>query len=466
MKSIRSKLLLWLVPSFVIIAMLAGSSLYFSEKRRLNASLNNELNEFSRIMKLSLKRPTPRFGGSLNLEQDFASAIKLKLNDINSGYYLQVWDQRGASQQTSLSLGDKNLNKPNQLNQLNQSNRADGIEYVSQLSNGDEIRVHSFTIRGGPRRPIVDVSVAISVEPVSQRLTAYAAQLIVGGIFFCTLLSAILVFAIRRALNPIQNLSEQVASVEAGSLHNRLIETNVPAEITPLVARLNQLLARLEQSFSRERQFNNDLAHELRTPLAAMRTTSEVALKWPEQSSIEDFHYIAESAAQLQQTIDSLLSLARIENSGAQTLSEDVNIADLVDECLSLYTSQIQQRKLVTKQLIKENAIIKSDPRLLRVIISNLISNAAEYAPTNSEISIDSECRDAVIRVVNDAPKLTLDDLTTMFDRLWRKDEARTDSKHVGLGLSIAYTAAQALSLELTAELHDQQLHMSLKVRN
>ncbi|MCL1066334.1 ATP-binding protein [Shewanella olleyana] len=463
MKSIRCKLLLWLVPGFVIVAILAGSTLYFTEQRRLKANLNNELNEFSRIMKLTLMRPAARFGPAAAIEQDFAASTVLKLNDVESGYYLQTWNENGQTLRKSASLGSEQLPRSHALETASSN---DGIEFDSQLSFGGDIRVHSFSLKGGPRRPALDVSVAINQDDINQRLTAFSIQLIVGGVFFCGLLSAILVFAIKRALIPIQNLSEQVANVEAGSLHNRLIETDIPVEITPLVARLNQLLARLEQSFSRERQFNNDLAHELRTPLAAMRTTSEVALKWPEQSSTEDFHYIAESAAQLQQTIDSLLSLARIGNSGAQTLSEDVNIADLVAECLSLYTSQMQERNLATNQLVKHDFIIKSDPRLLRVIISNLISNAAEYAPTNSKISIDSESRDAVIRVVNDAPNLSRDDLSTMFDRLWRKDEARTDSKHVGLGLSIAYTAAQALSLELSAELHGEQLHMSLKLRN
>ncbi|GIU53754.1 ATP-binding protein [Shewanella sp. KT0246] len=459
MKSIRSKLLIWLVPSFVIIAILAGSLLYFSEQRRLNASLNNELNEFSRIMKLTLMRPTPRFG-AVGIEQGFASSTKLKLNDVESGYYLQTWGLSGQTLSKSISLGSEQLHLSEE---LVATNNVDGIQFNSQLSSGADIRVHSFTLKGGPRRPAINVSVAINREDINQRLSAFAFQLLLGGLFFCSLLSAILIVVIKRALIPIHDLSEQVANVEAGSLHNRLVEVDVPAEITPLVARLNQLLARLEQSFARERQFNNDLAHELRTPLAAMRTTSEVALKWPEQSSTEDFHYIAESSAQLQQTIDGLLSLARVENSRAEVLLEQVNLASLVGECISLHTNQINQRNMTINQLIDDGYCVQSDPRLLRMIISNLISNAVEYAPENSEITIDSESRYSVIRVVNDAPNLNRDDLNTMFDRLWRKDLSRTGTKHVGLGLSIAQSATQALSLELIAELHGQQLYMNLK---
>ncbi|WP_282167179.1 sensor histidine kinase [Shewanella japonica] len=459
MTSIRAKLLFWLVPCFVIIAILAISALYLSEQRRLNASLTNELNEFARIIKLTLKRPPNRFTPPAALNQDFSANIMSKLDNENSNYYLQSWDKQGQTLRKSISLGDNHLPAPSSLQQTVHSN---DVEYNSQLSNGDAIRVYSFAVQAGPRKPAANISVAINREEINQQLSTYALQLIAGGLFFCILLSVMLVFAIRKALTPIQNLSEQVAKVEAGSLHNRLIATNVPSEISPLVDRLNQLLARLEQSFARERQFNNDLAHELRTPLAAMRTTSEVALKWPEQSSSEDFQYIAESSAQLQQTIDSLLSLARIENSSAETILEQVNITTLIEECLSLQTAQIQQRNITISQLVTQDQYIVSDPRLLRVIISNLISNAIAYAPVNSDVIIDSVSQQSVIRVSNHAPHLNQDDLTTMFDRLWRKDKARTDNQHVGLGLSIAHSAAQALSLELHAKLYEAQLHMSL----
>ncbi len=460
MTSIRVKLLFWLVPCFVIIAILAISALYLSEQRRLNASLTNELNEFARIIKLTLKRPPNRFTPPAALNQDFSANIMSKLDNENSNYYLQSWDKQGQTLRKSSSLGDNHLPALSSLQQ--QTDSSNDVEYNSQLSNGDAIRMYSFTVQGGLRKPAANISVAINREEINQQLSTYALQLIAGGLFFCTLLSVMLVFAIRKALTPIQNLSEQVAKVEAGSLHNRLIATNVPSEISPLVDRLNQLLARLEQSFARERQFNNDLAHELRTPLAAMRTTSEVALKWPEQSSSEDFQYIAESSAQLQQTIDSLLSLARIENSSAETLLEQVNITTLIEECLSLQTNQIQQRNITISQLVTQDQYIVSDPRLLRVIFSNLISNAVAYAPVNSDVIIDSVSQQSVIRVSNHAPHLNQDDLTTMFDRLWRKDKARTDNQHVGLGLSIAHSAAQALSLELHAKLYEAQLHMSL----
>jgi signal transduction histidine kinase len=463
MKSIRYQLLLWLLPSFILIAFLASSSLYFSEKLRLDTNLDNELSKIVRAVKLTNNMPRNRFGGSVRMQKNIAEQTNLMLANESSEFYLQIWNEEGKILEKSENLKEQELSYSNSP-VISKSNSDKSASYNSKLTSGTIIRVHSFSMRGGPRSGGKKVSIAMSKQVINQQLAKFAVKLIIGGLFCCFLLSGILIFAIRRTLRPIQMLSEQVAKVEAGTLHNRLNLLNVPAEISPLVKRLNQLLERLEQSFDRERQFNNDLAHELRTPLAAIRTTSEVALKWPEQSSIEDHQYIVESSAQLQNTIDSLLSLARIENSRERILIEKVNIAIIVNECIALQASLIKERNITITLSRDKQCFIQSSPHLLRIILSNLISNAVEYAPINSEVFIKAVSSDSILSVVNMAPNLNEADIISMFDRLWRKDDSRTGTKHVGLGLSIAHTAAQALSLELTAELYNNKtIEMRLK---
>ena len=461
MKSIRSQLLLWLVPSFVLIAFLASSSLYLSEKLRLDTSLDNELSKLVRATKLTNNIPRNRFGGPTRMQKNIAK--QMMLANESSEFYLQIWNEEGLILDKSKNLKEDLLSYPSYPAE-SASNSDEFASYNSKLTSGAIIRVHSFSMRGGPRSGVKKVSIALNTKAASQQLTKFVVKLIVGAIFCCFLLSAILIFAMRRTLRPIQSLSEQIAEVEAGSLHNRLDLLGVPTEISPLVKRLNQLLERLEQSFVRERQFNNDLAHELRTPLAAIRTTSEVALKWPEQSSIDDHQYVAESSAQLQNTIDSLLSLARIENSGEEIFIEKVDVAIIIAECLGLQAKPIKERNITITMSSDKPYFIKSAPHLLRIVISNLISNAVEYAPIDSEVIIKmASCNDSIITVANIALNLNEADTITMFDRLWRKDDSRTDTKHVGLGLSIAHTAAQAMSLELTANLYNNKLEMRLK---
>ena len=452
MKSIRSQLLLWLIPSFIIIAILAGATLYLSEKRRLNDGLDNELNKLARAVQLANKMPMlpRRLGTAMISPNNIAENTQRLLSDENKVFYIQVWDEVGTTLSKSENLAEYQLSYQKEQHQQK--------HYNSQLASGEDIRTHSFTISLGPRVGEIAVTVAIAKTESNQKLATLTYQLIIGGMLFCFLLSIILVFTIRRTLTPIQYLSEKVAEVEAGTLHNRLNLEGVPKEIYPLISRLNQLLARLEKSFERERQFNNDLAHELRTPLAAIRTTSEVAMKWPEQSSVDDYRYIAESSAQLQNTIDSLLTLARIENSGTEILTEKVNVFTIVEECIALQSSLIKERGITVTLSLNEQRVITSNSHLLRIIISNLINNSVEYAPENSEVIIGSKRNPLILTIANLAPNLNKSDLTTMFDRLWRKDSSRTGTNHVGLGLSIAHSAAAAISLKLTVELDDKQI--------
>src|SRR5205814_6538575 len=99
------------------------------------------------------------------------------------------------------------------------------------------------------------------------------------------------------------------------------------------------------------------------------------------------------------------------------------------------------------------SSALQTDPRLLRIIVTNLIANAAEYAPVGSEIVISATDGDPFLRVDNLAPDLNPEDIPHLFDRLWRKDATRSDAAHTGLGLSIASSCALALEFGLTAEL-------------
>ncbi len=462
MRSIRNQLLIWLLPSFILIAILASSALYFSEKLRLETNLDNELSKLARAVKLVHNMPRNRLGGPGGGRLSTTERINFLRDDESSEFYLQIWDE--TEQVVSKS---KNLDKEElMLVRAQTQTSGNKTHYDSSFSSGENIRLYSFTILAGPLSSDKYATVAMSKSLVNRQLHHFTVKVIIGSAFCCLLLSVILIFVIKRTLTPVHKLAEQLICIEAGSLDYRLDSDVVPAEISPLVERLNQLLARLAQSFVKERQFSNDLAHELRTPLAAIRTTSEVALKWPEQSTIEDHQYIAESAEQLHNTIDSLLSLARIESAGQEFAFECVDIATIVTECISLKAEQIKKRRLRVTLSANNPHIIKSDPYLLRIIISNLINNAVEYAPTNTEVSINANLKDSLLTVSNSAPNLNDNDIKAMFDRLWRKDGSRTDKTHVGLGLSIAYTASQALSLNLIATLsNDKLLHLSLMKR-
>jgi two-component system sensor histidine kinase QseC len=252
--------------------------------------------------------------------------------------------------------------------------------------------------------------------------------------------------------------------MDAESLHERFPEKSLPADIRSIAVCLNSLMGRLEASFDRERRFSADLAHELRTPLAAIRTTSEVAAKWPDQASPEDFREITALASGLQHTLDSLLRLARMESSDAEQNSVIVHPEALIKECLLPHDAEAKTRKLRWNLQVDHAPATQTDPRLLRIIISNLISNAVQYAPENSEVLLTAGPDDLIFQCCNPAPTLTIEDLPHLAERLWRKDRVRTESGHSGLGLSIADACAKSLGMRLSTAL-DSQNRLCISIR-
>jgi signal transduction histidine kinase len=444
MRSIRAQLIGWLLPGFVVVFAAAGLGVYYSAKQAIDADLEARLGRLAGSARLALRNQmTPSAGGARG---PALNAFASKEEFQSPGQYFQVWTSAGVVERRSPNLGKADLPRPPELTR-------DAVRYDGTLANGDRVRVSAMRFPQMGRTPPLDFAVAISRSEGEARLSRLAADLVIGGIGCCAVLCLLLVVALRFAMRPLARVGEQATAMDAGSLHERFAGEELPLEIAPIVARLNDLMARLEQSFERERRFSDYLAHELRTPLAAIRATSEVAAKWPTQSSPEDFHDIAQSAARLQQTVDSLLLLARLETASADIALETVEIRPLIEECLALHMDRARQRDLKFNLQIDPSPHLKTDPSLLRIIASNLIANATEYAPPGSEIVLSVTDGDPLLRVGNLAPDLTAEDMPRLFDRLWRKDATRSDAAHAGLGLSIASRCAHALGFTLTAEL-------------
>ena len=229
----------------------------------------------------------------------------------------------------------------------------------------------------------------------------------------------------------------------------------MPAELLPIGQRLNDLLARLDASFARERRFSADVAHELRTPIAELRALAEVALKWPDdlaaaRSALQDALAVA---LQMESIATGLLALARCEGGLLPVRPEAVPLDSLVDEIWQPLADQARVKKLSVRRGVPDGASWHTDPIALRVIVSNLLTNAVEYTPSAGEVRLRFEGSTGSERLLisNTTDHLRSEDLPYLFDRFWRKDASRTSSVHCGLGLALAKAYAESLGLSLRA---------------
>ncbi|SDR69719.1 ATP-binding protein [Opitutus sp. GAS368] len=263
---------------------------------------------------------------------------------------------------------------------------------------------------------------------------------------------------LRSELQPLDRLGEQVMRIDAGSLSTRLPADGLPDELRPIAGRLNELLARLEQSFERERRFSADLAHELRTPLAELRSMTECALKWPEsRDPATDAETLAISR-QMERMVDYMLALTRGEQGNLAVKPEAVAVDRLVRDVWAEFAGRATGNGLQAVLAVAP-VTVSADAVLLRAILTNLCDNAVDYTPRGGQVTISVEPAPAgaVVRIANPANDLEPEDVSKLFDRFWRKEAARTGGAHLGLGLSLSRAFAGAMGWTLTAAFDGQR---------
>lgn len=289
------------------------------------------------------------------------------------------------------------------------------------------------------------------------RTLAFISLLLTGaGVLLLGTVVVLVPHLIRQAFIPLDRLGEQAAGIDATTLGTRFPTVNLPGELDAIAGRLNDLLSRLETSFERERRFSDALAHELRTPVAELRSLAEVAIKWPDARTADTDRDVLAVATHMEGIVSRLLVLLRSEDGRLATVREPVDLAALARAAWQEVAGDAAHRGVSVEWEMRTPAHVQSDHVLVRAILSNLIGNAVAYSPAGSSIRIGGGERSLTIS--NNITGVTPTQLDQMFERFWRLDPSRTGSEHAGLGLPLARTFARALGGDLTAVLEGARI--------
>ena len=263
---------------------------------------------------------------------------------------------------------------------------------------------------------------------------------------------------VRKGLRPLNVIAAEIATIKEDSLTTRITAEDVPTEVVQIKNRLNELLSRLEASFNRERQFNADVAHELRTPLSGLLSTIEVTLTRSRDNDeykrvLLDCQAIVEN---MQMMISNLMMLVRLDAKQISFHTEQIQLAELVNSCFQQFSDKARQRQITFDNCIKAESMCESDRQNLSIVLSNVLANAVEYGDEGSQIRITVCTKDGSmeIAVSNTGCKLTTDQVSHVFDCFWRADSSRSDTgAHCGLGLALVQRLVRALGGNAFAEL-------------
>jgi heavy metal sensor kinase len=252
----------------------------------------------------------------------------------------------------------------------------------------------------------------------------------------------------RRALSPVDRMAERARAISAERLEERLPVDNPDDELGRLATVFNDLLARLQSSFDRTRQFTADASHELRTPLTSIRSVGETGLR--DRLDVEGYREVVgsmlEEADRMTRLVDALLTLSRADAGRLPLSLTSFELQELATE-VSAYLSVLAEEKGQQLLVEGEPVTIEADWLVLRQALVNLVDNAIRYGPAGLPIKIGYgvEHGEAIVEVVDRGPGVSPEHQARIFERFFRADRSRArNAGGAGLGLAIAAWAVGA----------------------
>jgi two-component system, OmpR family, sensor kinase len=477
--SVRARLTLWYTGVLALVLISFALAGYFFLSYTLNRRTDDALAEMANAFAATLaNEESDSHQGEANATRgedaksspDEAVKEAVSQNQFRD-YRIVVYTD--ARREVATSAVPKNRNEPGRMRPLAASKIAavldavarapDSALYFATLSDGDnDYRVvgRRLQARGTPYTLVV----LRSLHDQEDLLERASYALIISVPLALLLASIGGYFLARKSLAPVVRMSASASRIGAANLHERLPVANARDELGGLALVINGLLARLDTSFEQQRRFMADASHELRTPIAIMRSEAEVALSEPETSNHELRESIAifkDETKRLTGIVEDLFMLARADAGQYKLTPKEFYLDELAGEVARAVRALAAERELSLQLDAAEEMPFRGDENLLRRLLLNLVDNAIKYTPSGGAVTVSCKPEGSryIITVSDTGPGIPAEAQPHIFDRFYRTDSARSRAEDdragltsgAGLGLSIARWVAEAHegSLEL-----------------
>jgi two-component system heavy metal sensor histidine kinase CusS len=297
-----------------------------------------------------------------------------------------------------------------------------------------------FAEKSLPSREVVRVVLVRAASDRQSLLESYRVDIWVAVALGAALVGTLGYAVARRGFSPVKSIGRQTSRIEAHSLNERLDIQGGPVELQEIALSVNRMLDRLERAFVRLSQFSSDLAHDMRTPLANVISSSQVTLS--RTRTTEEYEALIDSnieeCERLQRMIENMLFLARTDNAQQVLRVAELDARGELGRLASYFQGLAEEADI--HFIVEGNARVAADATLFRRAVSNLMSNALEHAFAGSsvELSASESARYAVVEVTNQGHEIAPEHVDKIFERFYRVDASRHGSaKNTGLGLAI-----------------------------
>lgn len=436
---IRAKLTLLYTSILGIGLVLFGWFLYFSLSKTLLYAVDGRIRAVAEIM---IRTPI-RSSKTFDLPHDFDLIFDRFFGIRTSGKFIQIIDPSGKVRWRSSSLKDLSIpfSRKAFMNALEGKVTYETIDHVGSYP----MRVMTYpVIEGG--RVLYFLQIGSSLEDVRDALRNLF-YILYLTIPVATLLAGIIGWLMAtKALRPVDEITRTARRITAEKLNER-IRIGRQDEIGRLAETFNEMIARLEASFNRIKQFTADASHELRTPLTILKGETEIALRTEDtiQGLKKTLVSNLEEIDRLSKIVNDLLFLSRMDSGREEFHLQDVSLDMIVQEKYEQMKALAMKKGIEMHIGKKEGVHVKGDPVKLRQLLLNLLDNAIKYTPPGGKVWLSLNRVDGFARITVSDTGIGIpeEDLPHIFERFYRADKARRDGGS-GLGLSICKLIVEA----------------------
>jgi two-component system OmpR family sensor kinase/two-component system sensor histidine kinase QseC len=415
--SLRKQLLVWLVPLLFVAALTAAICTHYMYGVMVSYFMDAQLQVFADSHAASTG-PAP-------------ALRPLSEQALHKGAFIvQIWGRDGRL----LTSSAPSVHVP----RLTET----GLHDV--VVDGERWRVYS---QHSPDRTVQ------SMQNIAFREMIIRDQAVQSGLPIAALIpitALILWFGIRPALRRLQLVAKAAAAQDAMNVGELPIE-HAPAEIRPLVASVNTLLARLRSEFASKRRFVQDAAHELRTPITAMNLQLEnLKSRITDPTTAQQLAQLEGGLARTKRLVEQLLRLARQDALQGSDAPITLRLTELLKSAIAHFMALADKRHIDLGFAASVDAEITGNGDELRSLVDNLLDNALRYTPEGgiADVALHYDAGVVTVEIVDSGPGIPNDLLPRVFDRFYRIEGTETEGS--GLGLAIARNAAERNHIDLS----------------
>ena len=446
-RSLFGEILDWMLAPLLLLWPMSVALTWLVAQGIANKPFDRELGEMTRVLAkqvMVLKTVDDRLTAEFTLP---SGASEILHTDQDDDIHYQVLGLRGELLSGELSLPLPPEDEP----------KAPGeVRFRDGEMNGNDLRIAYVwvTLPGSAAEPGMAL---VQVAETLGKRSRLATEIIKGVIlpqFVILPLAVLLVWlALVRGIAPLNELQRRIRRRDSSDL-SPIDERDAPEEVSPLVRAINDLLARLDQSIATQKHFLADAAHQLKTPLAGLRTQAELAQREIDagqrdpkelKKSLQQISHSSQSAAHM---VNQLLAMARAENREQQSQRQSVNLARLATETVRDFVPRALEKRIDLGYEGPETgrgaaggqgALVSGNPLLLRELIRNLVDNALQYTPAGGTVTVrivdDPFGQVVVLQVEDSGPGIPVAERERVFQPFYRT--LGTDVDGSGLGLAI-----------------------------